>query len=148
VLTFHCRRCGVLNLDPETVMAKFLLGPCLEVVEPGAPPDVPPPPAVPYVGLVDPITVEPGGKVRCELLPANPGDATPVRVHAVYVSPPAAVPPKEARTPEWFLTPAETPDVIKLAASTGVADSNALAIDVAGVAPGAWFVQTVLEYTE
>ncbi len=118
----------------------FLLGPSLaNVIEPE------PVPATPgRVGIEFQATpTTPGGHVHIKLLDAAEGDVFPVNVYAFYINPPSDVPAFAERTHEWFF---------KSAAPTGVAmihspsSGEAYTIDVAGVLPGAYFLQTVLEF--
>jgi hypothetical protein len=134
-------------------MSKFVLGPYLDSVtepDPNALPAPPPAPAPGLVGIKDPIATEPGGKVNVEILPpATPADVRPVRIHAMFITPPSAVPPKEQRTVAWFQTPSADPAVRKVGGSVDVAaDATKLQVAVAQVVPGVHFVQTILEYPD
>jgi hypothetical protein len=118
----------------------FVLGPSLEtVIEPE-----PVPKAVPgRVGIrFDEPATEPGGKVKIVLEPRQKSDdVLPLNVYAFYVNPPSSVPPAPERTPEWFFASGAPNGSV----DTSHGPEKAI-IAVPNVLPGAYHVQTVLEY--
>lgn len=121
---------------------EFVLGPALEIVIEPEPAAIPTP-GRRQIAFDDPATA-PGGKVFITLLPAaQPGDKLPINIYIFYVNPPSSVPPQAERTPQWFFA-SKAPNS---SVETALADAEGkLTVQVPGVQPGAYFVQTVLEF--
>lgn len=118
----------------------FILGPSLaNVIEPTPSPS--PGSGRRGVAFAD-IPTEPGGLVHLKLQPAQDGDATPLNVYAFYTNPASAVPSADQLTADWFFK-----SKVSISGSTPTAHApDAFDVKVAGITPGAYHVQTVLEY--
>lgn len=123
----------------------YVLGPALDNVTEPEPVTIPATPGRRQIMFADPATA-PGGRVNLKLVPpANPADALPINVYAFYLNPPSAVPPAEQRTPDWFFKSGAPNGSVHI----GAADADgAFAVQVPGVKPGVYFVQTILEFQE
>lgn len=138
-LAFQCRNCGTINFVREETMKVFVLGPALELVVEPEPSPVPPSGrmGIEFGGT----PTQPGGIVNVRLVRGD--GAMPVNVYACFVSPPDSVPPKDSRTPDWFFGCG-----CPIGSAPVHADSTDITIQVPGVEPGAYFVQTICEYDE
>jgi hypothetical protein len=117
----------------------LVFGPSLDMVDEPQPPPPPPPPRA-HVVWRDP-AVEPGGKVHLAIAHRHANKWTlPARVYVVYV-PKGMEPDLLAAGPEAFLGSGHPLGSMDIDDSTENID-----IEVPGVAPGLYFVQTILEY--
>lgn len=123
-------------------MSRFVLGPSVEVTE-----EVEAPPAAALDAQLEIVGTRRGGFVDLRLLPHAPEVNHPINVYAFFASPVASIPALADRTPEWFFAP--TGGVVCVVGSTDTRQAtDAFVVAVPGVAPGAYFLQTVLEFAK